>query len=135
MRSRRISKRGLASPGGTESSPSCSKCPLQGGERAVASDGYEDSGLSTRAIAANITQITRMPSHGVVSIFSSEFYNDEKLPPLVQSKTEFPPSPIMLPHRGGGGGPVWNGRCTSGVFSPGRVIQGVKAIPLYPAKA
>ncbi|GBM00880.1 hypothetical protein AVEN_257384-1 [Araneus ventricosus] len=46
-----------------------------------------------------------------------------------------PPSPIMLPHRGGGGGPGWNGQCTSGVFSPSRVTQGVKAIPLYPAKA
>ncbi|GBN93813.1 hypothetical protein AVEN_195471-1 [Araneus ventricosus] len=42
--------------------------------------------------------------------------------------------PIMLPHRGRSGGPGWNGRCTSGVFSPGRVTQGVKAIPLYPAK-
>ncbi|GBM28977.1 hypothetical protein AVEN_180106-1 [Araneus ventricosus] len=46
-----------------------------------------------------------------------------------------PPSPIMLPHRGGGGGPGWVGRCTSEDFSPGRVTQGVKAIPLYPAKA
>ncbi|GBM30546.1 hypothetical protein AVEN_265000-1 [Araneus ventricosus] len=40
----------------------------------------------------------------------------------------------MLPHRGGGGGPGWNGRCTSGVFSPGRVTQGEKVIPLYPLK-
>ncbi|GBM90931.1 hypothetical protein AVEN_190113-1 [Araneus ventricosus] len=45
------------------------------------------------------------------------------------------PSPIMLPLRGGGGGPGWNGRGTSGVFSPGRATQGVKVIPLYPAKA
>ncbi|GBN80071.1 hypothetical protein AVEN_242822-1 [Araneus ventricosus] len=41
----------------------------------------------------------------------------------------------MLPHRGEGGGPGWNERCTSGIFCPGRVTQGVKAIPLYPAKA
>ncbi|GBM90667.1 hypothetical protein AVEN_246956-1 [Araneus ventricosus] len=46
-----------------------------------------------------------------------------------------PPIPIMLPHRGVGGGPGWNGRCTSGVFTPGRVTLGVKVIPLYPAKA
>ncbi|GBM79948.1 hypothetical protein AVEN_113364-1 [Araneus ventricosus] len=45
------------------------------------------------------------------------------------------PSPIVLPRRGGGSGSGWNGRCTSGVFSPRRVTQGVKAIPLYPAKA
>ncbi|GBN07967.1 hypothetical protein AVEN_186241-1 [Araneus ventricosus] len=45
------------------------------------------------------------------------------------------PSSIMLPHRGGDGGPGWNGRCTSGVLSPGRVTQGVKVIPSYPAKA
>ncbi|GBN38566.1 hypothetical protein AVEN_132320-1, partial [Araneus ventricosus] len=44
------------------------------------------------------------------------------------------PSPIIPPHRGGGGGPGWNRRCTSGVFSPGRVTQGVKAIPLYQLK-
>ncbi|GBN63074.1 hypothetical protein AVEN_179737-1 [Araneus ventricosus] len=44
------------------------------------------------------------------------------------------PSPIMLPHRGEDGGPGWNGRCTSGVFSPGRVTQGVKAIPLHKLK-
>ncbi|GBM71157.1 hypothetical protein AVEN_178880-1 [Araneus ventricosus] len=44
------------------------------------------------------------------------------------------PSPFMLRHRGGGGGPGWNGRCSSGIFSPGRDTQGVKAIPLHPAK-
>ncbi|GBN60223.1 hypothetical protein AVEN_25968-1 [Araneus ventricosus] len=32
----------------------------------------------------------------------------------------------MLPHPGGNSGPGWNGICTSGVFSPGRVTQGVK---------
>ncbi|GBO46379.1 hypothetical protein AVEN_68248-1 [Araneus ventricosus] len=41
----------------------------------------------------------------------------------------------MLSHSGGGGDPGWNGRCTSGVLSPGRVTQGVKAVPLYPAKS
>ncbi|GBO27218.1 hypothetical protein AVEN_218556-1 [Araneus ventricosus] len=35
---------------------------------------------------------------------------------LLQLRTITPPSPIMLPHRGGGDGPGWNGRCTSGVF-------------------
>ncbi|GBM63932.1 hypothetical protein AVEN_110485-1 [Araneus ventricosus] len=40
----------------------------------------------------------------------------------------------MLPHRDEGGGPVWNGRCTSGDFSPSRVTQGLKAIPLYQLK-
>ncbi|GBM20265.1 hypothetical protein AVEN_42416-1 [Araneus ventricosus] len=40
----------------------------------------------------------------------------------------------MLPYRGGGGGPWWNGRCTSGAFSPVKVTQGVKAIPLYQLK-
>ncbi|GBM44644.1 hypothetical protein AVEN_214178-1 [Araneus ventricosus] len=41
----------------------------------------------------------------------------------------------MLHNRGAGGAPGWNGRCTSGDISPGRVTQGLKAIPLYPAKA
>ncbi|GBM92478.1 hypothetical protein AVEN_2114-1 [Araneus ventricosus] len=51
----------------------------------------------------------------------------------IELSTPFP-SPNMLPHRGGGDGPGWNGRCTSGVLSAGRVTQGVKAIPLYQLK-
>ncbi|GBM20762.1 hypothetical protein AVEN_30015-1 [Araneus ventricosus] len=46
-----------------------------------------------------------------------------------------PPSPIMLSHRGGGGVALGGmGDVRLEFFSPGRVTQGVKAIPLYPLK-
>ncbi|GBN95252.1 hypothetical protein AVEN_61259-1 [Araneus ventricosus] len=66
MRSRRISKWALASPGGTImvgiELPSPVIVPTSFGEgRAVAGDGYEDSGLSTRATAATVIQYPRVP--------------------------------------------------------------------------
>ncbi|GBM79537.1 hypothetical protein AVEN_64492-1 [Araneus ventricosus] len=54
--------------------------------------------------------------------------------PMKESKNPPPPNPTMLSDRGGGG-PEWSRRSTSGAPLPSRAIQGVKAIPLYPAKA
>ncbi|GBM69714.1 hypothetical protein AVEN_88219-1 [Araneus ventricosus] len=79
MRSRRISKRVLASPEGIIMAWAC---PLPviirasfGRGRAVAGDGHSDSGLSTRAITVTVTEIHRTenpPDRGDINMHFQE---------------------------------------------------------------
>ncbi|GFU73684.1 hypothetical protein TNCV_4222271 [Trichonephila clavipes] len=46
-----------------------------------------------------------------------------------------PPQVLQAASKWRGGVPGWSARCTSGVSTPGRATQGVKATPFCSAKA
>ncbi|GFU84830.1 hypothetical protein TNCV_2127711 [Trichonephila clavipes] len=51
------------------------------------------------------------------------------------SQDDFPPQVLQAASKWRGGVPGQSGRCTSGVSTPGRATQGVKATPFCSANA